>query len=148
MLTVLPHCLLHGHGTAKANHGKKVYRRCHIFDSGIRRLFCRFWQTDNQRFHLRIFHVLPGDSFFRRVYLRAHLLARWRTKMTSEESRELMELKRLVQDIHKRLFYDNGSPSFQTRLSNHSQQIKLIYWVGGTAVAALVGAVVRLWFQG
>ena len=61
---------------------------------------------------------------------------------------KLERIEELVNDIHRRLFYDNGSPSFQTRLSNHDQQLKLIYWFGGTAISAVIVAVITLWVRG
>ena len=62
----------------------------------------------------------------------------------SEE--KLTRIETLVTDMHKRLFYDNGVPSFQTRLSNHDQQLRLIYWVGGTTLGGVIIAVLGLWF--
>jgi len=42
----------------------------------------------------------------------------------------------LVTDIHKRFFVDNGTKSFQTRVSNQSLQIK---WLWGAAAFIVLG---------
>lgn len=68
--------------------------------------------------------------------------------MNDQESKDLVELKALVKEIHRRLFYDNGSTSFQTRLSNHAQTLKLITWIGSALFLAIIGAVVKLWISG
>ena len=60
---------------------------------------------------------------------------------------KLARIEEIVTDMHRRLFYDNGTPSFQTRLSNHDQQLKLIYWFGGVGLSAVIVAVIGLWIK-
>ena len=60
-------------------------------------------------------------------------------------TQELQRIGRTVDDIHKRLFQDNGNPCIQTVLRSHSTVINAMIWVVGVVFAALVGVVVRGW---
>jgi len=58
------------------------------------------------------------------------------------------ELKRIgdtVDDIHRRLFQDNGNPCIQTTIRKHDSVLKAIVWVVGVVFAALVTTIIRGW---
>jgi len=59
----------------------------------------------------------------------------------------LKNIEDTVNDIHRRLFIDNGNPCIQTRINKHEAIINVIAWATGTACAAaiiaLVGLVIR-----
>ena len=60
-------------------------------------------------------------------------------------TQELQRIGRTVDDIHRRLFVDNGEPCLQSKIRKHDGVIKTIIWVVGVVFVALVGVVVRGW---
>ena len=49
--------------------------------------------------------------------------------------------------LNKRLFIDNGSPSFQTKQDRHDQLLRGLLWAAGitaaTSISTLIGLIVR-----
>ena len=56
----------------------------------------------------------------------------------------LTRMESKIDEIHSRLFVDNGTPCFQTRLDRHDSVIKVITWLAGTTATAVIGVVVAL----
>jgi hypothetical protein len=50
-----------------------------------------------------------------------------------------------LDEIHRRLFIDNGEPCLQSKIRTHDGVIKTIIWVVGVVFVTLVGVVVRGW---
>jgi len=56
---------------------------------------------------------------------------------------ELKRIGRTVDDIHKRLFIDNGEPCLQSKIRRHEGVISAIIWVVGAVVVAVIGIVTK-----
>jgi len=66
------------------------------------------------------------------------------TKKQSEETEDRLEsIIAKIDDIHNRLFVDNGRKSYQTRLGRVETFVKVHLWFYGIMVVAVVGAIVR-----
>ena len=57
---------------------------------------------------------------------------------------ELKRIGKTVDDIHKRLFIDNGEPCLQSKIRKHDGVINTIVWVVGVVVVAVVGIMLDL----
>jgi hypothetical protein len=56
---------------------------------------------------------------------------------------ELAHISAKVDEIHRRLFVDNGKPSIQTVLRQHSDILSVMRWILVTLVGAVVMIIVK-----
>jgi hypothetical protein len=59
-------------------------------------------------------------------------------------TQDLTRIATTVDDIHRRLFVDNGKPCHQTRLDRLDSFRGLFIWFGGIVITALVGITLTL----
>lgn len=62
--------------------------------------------------------------------------------MTSEQQYE--EVLKKLDEIYDRLFVDNSSPSFQTRIDRNTRWIRNVGWGLGVIYTAIIGMFVWL----
>lgn len=55
----------------------------------------------------------------------------------------LVRIENTVQDIHRRLFVDNGAPCIQTRINRLDGWLAVIRYV----VLTIIGAITALWIK-
>ena len=71
------------------------------------------------------------------------------TEQSAQLAGELRGIREKVDEIHHRLFVDNGKPCFQTRLDRHDAAISVLRWIAvtfGTIAAGGVAAfIVATW---
>jgi hypothetical protein len=63
-------------------------------------------------------------------------------------SKKLDDISHTVQDIHKRLFIDNGEPCIQSKVRRLDGIVGAIVWVVGVLSAALITAIVGVIITG
>ena len=56
---------------------------------------------------------------------------------------ELKRLGDIVEDIHNRLFVDNGKPSFQTTLRRHDDILVVMKWILVPVVVAIITMAIK-----
>jgi hypothetical protein len=61
-------------------------------------------------------------------------------------AQELLRIGRTVDEIHRRLFVDNGEPCLQSKVRRLDGITGAVIWVVGVVVVAVVGVVVKLIF--
>lgn len=64
--------------------------------------------------------------------------------MTDNLEGELKRIGCTVDDIHKRLFIDNGEPCLQSKIRRCNDMVNAIIWVVGVIIVAVVGVVVKV----
>jgi hypothetical protein len=60
-------------------------------------------------------------------------------------TQELQRIGKTVDDIHKRLFVDNGEPCLQSKVRRIDGIIGAVVWVLGVVTTALIGVVIKGW---
>jgi hypothetical protein len=58
---------------------------------------------------------------------------------------ELSRIGRTVDEIHKRLFVDNGEPCLQSKVRRVSDVVNAVIWAVGVIIVAVVGVIVKGW---
>jgi hypothetical protein len=56
---------------------------------------------------------------------------------------ELAHISAKVDEIHRRLFVDNGKPSMQTVLRQHSDILAVMRWILVTLVGAVIMIIIK-----
>jgi hypothetical protein len=59
-------------------------------------------------------------------------------------TQELKRIGETVEEIHRRLFIDNGKPSMQTVLRQHTDVLCVMRWILVTVVGAVIAVVVNI----
>lgn len=72
------------------------------------------------------------------------MTARKTTTMTIDHADKLTRIESKVDDIHKRLFVDNGEPCMQSKVRRCNDLVNCVVFIVGALVVAMIGVIVEL----
>ena len=59
-----------------------------------------------------------------------------------EKADDIADIKKTVDLIHDKLFVGNGAPPLTMQVAMNAQKLKLIYFLGGATILAVIGSII------